>query len=65
MTGFTISYAISGSNGQPVTTLKLTPLLLAKLLTESYLATAGFGDPALAHNPLNITTDPEFNAAQP
>ncbi len=65
MTGFTISYAISGSNGQPVTTLKLTPLLLAKLLTESYLATAGFGDPALAKNPLNITTDPEFNALNP
>ncbi len=65
MTGFTISYAISGSNGAPVTTLKLTPLLLAKLLTESYLATAGYGDPALKNNPLNITTDPEFTALNP
>jgi hypothetical protein len=65
MTGFTISYAISGSNGEPVTTLKLTPLLLAKLLTESYLATAGYGDPALKKNPLNITDDPEFTALNP
>ena len=65
VTGFTISYAISGSNGQPVTTLKLTPLLLAKLLTESYRGTFSYGDPALSKNPLNITDDPEFEALNP
>jgi hypothetical protein len=66
-TGFAISYSIDGSNGQPYTTLKLTPLLLAKLLTESYPGTATVRqeDPALAHNPLDITEDPQFMALNP
>ena len=64
VTGFAISYAIDGANGQPYTTLRLTPLLLAKLLTESYPGDSFMEeeDPALAHNPLNITQDPEFQA---
>jgi len=67
LTGFAISYDIDGSNGQPYTSLKLTPLLLAKLLTESYPADLPVqqADPALAHNPLNITLDPEFEALNP
>jgi hypothetical protein len=67
VTGFAISYAIDGANGQPYTTLKLTPLLLAKLLTESYPGTLFMkqDDPALANNPLNITMDPEFIALNP
>jgi hypothetical protein len=67
VTGFAISYAIDGSNGQPYTTLKLTPLLLAKLLTESYPGDLFMkqDDPALANNPLNITMDPEFIALNP
>lgn len=67
VTGFTISYAVSLPTGGTVTTLKLTPLLLAKLLTLSYRAevTPNYDDPSLAGNPLNITDDPEFHALNP
>lgn len=67
LTGFAISYVIDGANGQPYTHLRLTPLLLAKLLTESYPAILPVQeeDPALAHNPLNITLDPEFQQLNP
>jgi hypothetical protein len=76
MTGFTIAYSISGTNGQPYGNLKLTPLLLAKLLTESYpdttILTQSFpqtgsvvDQPALANNPENITLDPEFEQLNP
>jgi hypothetical protein len=66
-TGFAISYSIDGANGQPYTNLRLSPLLLAKLLTESYPGDLGVKeeDPDLAHNPLNITDDPEFIALNP
>jgi hypothetical protein len=66
-TGFAISYAIDGADGQPYTTLKLTPLLLAKLLTESYAGDLFMqqDDPDLAHNPIDITTDPQFIALNP
>ena len=66
VTGFTISFSIDGTNGDPVTTLKLTPLLLAKLLTNSYpVSRGGPGRPGLTGNPLNITDDPEFEAFNP
>lgn len=67
VTGFSISYVIDGANGQPYTKLRLTPLLLAKLLTESYpsILPVKEEDPALAHNPLNITLDPEFIKLNP
>lgn len=66
VTGFTISFAIDGTNGDPVTTLELTPLLLAKLLTNSYpVFQKDQGDPGLTGNPLNITNDPEFEALNP
>jgi hypothetical protein len=76
MTGFSIAYSISGTNGEPYQNLKLTPLLLAKLLTESYpdttLLTQAFpltgnviDQPALASNPENITSDPEFEQLNP
>jgi hypothetical protein len=67
VTGFAISYVIDGANGQPYTHLRLTPLLLAKLLTESYPAELPIQqeDPALSHNPLNITLDPEFIQLNP
>ncbi len=67
LTGFAISYAIDGANGQPYTSLKLTPRLLAKLLTESYPSELFMqqDDPALANNPINITEDPEFQALNP
>ena len=67
VSGFSITYDIDGTNGQPYTNLKLTPLLLAKLLTESYPSVLQVQQqfPALAHNPLNITDDPEFIALNP
>ena len=66
VTGFAISYSIDGTNGEPITTLKLTPLLLAKLLTESYpVLGEDEANPALAGNPYDITDDPEFEALNP
>ena len=66
VTGFTVSYSVDGTNGEPITTLKLTPLLLAKLLTNSYpVLLEDQADPALDGNPLNITNDPEFEALNP
>jgi hypothetical protein len=67
VSGFSIAYVIDGANGQPYTHLRLTPLLLAKLLTESYPADLPVKeeDPALSHNPLNISLDPEFQKLNP
>jgi hypothetical protein len=67
VSGFAITYVIDGTNGQPYTKLRLTPRLLAKLLTESYPAELPVQqeDPALANNPLNITLDPDFIALNP
>jgi hypothetical protein len=67
LTGFAVTYNISGANGQPYTSLRLTPRLLAKLLTESYPGEIFMQqeDPALADNPLNITDDPEFEKLNP
>jgi hypothetical protein len=67
LTGFALTYDIDGANGQPYTSLKLTPLLLAKLLTESYPGELFVKqeDPALANNPLNVTDDPEFQQLNP
>ena len=67
VTGFAISYVIDGADGKPYTSLKLTPRLLAKLLTESYPAELPVHQEftALANNPLNITLDPEFIALNP
>jgi hypothetical protein len=67
VTGFSVSYDIDGANGQPYPDLKLTPRLLAKLLTESYPGDLFLRQSysALANNPLNITTDPEFQALNP
>lgn len=66
-TGFAISYNIDDVNGNPLATLRLTPRLLAKLMTESYPDTQPVKQnyPALSHNPLNITQDPEFQALNP
>jgi hypothetical protein len=65
--GFAISYAIDDASTQAYHQLKLTPRLLAKLLTESYPAAPAIRDayPALQHNPLNIAVDPEFQALNP
>lgn len=67
LTGFAIAYAIDGSDKQRYTGLKLTPRLLAKLLTESYpgIQPVQSEYAALAHNPLDISRDPEFQALNP
>jgi hypothetical protein len=67
LTGFAISYIIDDSSGHEYTSLKLTPRLLAKLLTESYpdISAVYNAYPALANNPVNITQDHEFVALNP
>jgi hypothetical protein len=67
VTGFAISYIIDDKQGHEYTQLKLTPRLLAKLMTESYpdIPAVYLKYPALAHNPTDITHDPEFVALNP
>ena len=79
-TGFSISYTIDNAKQKPVANLRLTPRLLAKLLTESYpgdkfdrFAPGQFGNrnpdgsagSGIHDNPVNITEDPEFQALNP
>jgi hypothetical protein len=67
MTGFAITYVIDDKKGEAYHSLRLSPRLLAKLLTQSYpgdeLVKSNY--PALGKNPLNLTTDPEFVALNP
>ncbi|MBV9592733.1 MAG: hypothetical protein JO147_02895, partial [Actinobacteria bacterium] len=67
VTGFSISYRIDDAQGQPYTDLKMTPRLLAKLMTESYTQEPAIAAAytALAGNPQSITADPEFKALNP
>ena len=67
LTGFAVTFSIDDASGNPVTSLNLDARLLAKLLTESYPAILQVRAeyPALAHNPLDITDDPEFRALNP
>lgn len=67
LTGFSISYTVDGEDLAPYRKLRMTPRLLAKLLTESYPGLDLVKDeyPALSRNPLNITLDPEFQALNP
>jgi len=67
VTGFAISYIIDDAAGHEYTNLRLTPRLLAKLMTESYPDLSAVYDSyaPLANNPVNITRDPEFIALNP
>ncbi|WP_448631231.1 hypothetical protein [Cellulomonas soli] len=67
VTGFGIAYvADKPDNAGEQTSLRLTPRLLAKLLTQSYPASVSGGShPGLEHNPLTINVDPEFTALNP
>jgi len=67
VTGFAISYVIDDASGRPYTKLRLSPRLLAKLLSESYPGNSLIKNnyPALADNPVNITKDPEFQSLNP
>ncbi|MFT4264015.1 MAG: hypothetical protein QM572_11585, partial [Nocardioides sp.] len=57
-----------GSNGTLVTDLRLTPRLVAKLLTQSYRADTpgdGANSEVASTNPLSLRNDPEFLALNP
>jgi hypothetical protein len=67
VTGFSIGYVIDKpDNKGEYTDLELNPRLLAKLLTQSYLASdLGRGHPGIHDNPLSIMSDPEFIKLNP
>ncbi|NUR27344.1 MAG: hypothetical protein HOV83_16105, partial [Catenulispora sp.] len=83
LSGLTISYEIDQSSafnadpavkvhdGTPLTGMKLTPKLVAKLLTQSYRNGVSVFAPemqsggALAGNPTDMSDDPEFQALNP
>jgi hypothetical protein len=67
LTGFAIAFSIDDAQRHEVTRLRMTPRLLAKLLTESYPANpiVKTGYTALANNPLDMSEDPEFMALNP
>ena len=70
-----VAYWVDNSTtGQPYTSIKLDPRLVAKLLTTSYNFNEGcpqaaggpFGcDNAVDNNPVNLYTDPEFQRLNP
>ena len=67
VSGFAIVFSIDDAERKRYANLKLTPRLLAKLLTQSYpaLSVIKSGYEALKGNPLNISLDPEFIALNP
>ena len=67
LTGFAIAFSVDDAKGERVADLRLTPRLLAKLLTESYPAINAMKQEyqPLSGNPLNISLDPEFQALNP
>jgi hypothetical protein len=56
---------VQALNGRRINSLKLTPLLVAKLLTQSYRLGADPTDPVVKNNPLDLSSDPEFLALNP
>jgi hypothetical protein len=52
-------------DGTRVLGIKLTPRLVAKLLTQSYVRATPVGNPAVRGNPQVITSDPDFIALNP
>ncbi|MEV6304395.1 hypothetical protein AB0M02_33660 [Actinoplanes sp. NPDC051861] len=51
--------------GKRIPPIKLTPRLVAKLLTQSYRTGADFSHQPVAANPLSISYDPEFQQHNP
>jgi hypothetical protein len=52
-------------DGQRFTDLKITPKLVAKLLTQSYRLGADFSRKEVGNNPATMLDDPEFTALNP
>ncbi|UUZ61561.1 hypothetical protein [Nocardioides sp. B-3] len=67
VTGFSIGYVIDRpDNAGEFTNLKLTPRLIAKLLTQSYLGSErGRGHPGMSANPVSLNLDPDFQRLNP
>ncbi len=67
LSGFAIVFAIDDRHGHILSTLKLTPRLLAKLLTESYASNPTIQQEydAVSTNATDLGTDPEFEALNP
>ncbi|NTW39467.1 MAG: hypothetical protein HGA44_06190, partial [Cellulomonadaceae bacterium] len=66
VSGFAVGYAVDlPDNAGELATLRLTPRLLAKLLTQSYPALPNSGHPGIENNPINLLVDPEFTALNP
>ena len=67
VTGFAIGYSMDDGDKREYKQLRLTPRLLAKLLTESYPAISAVksGYQALSGNPVDLAQDPEFLALNP
>jgi hypothetical protein len=56
---------IKQGDGQRITTLKLTPRLVAKLLTQSYRRAVDVEAPSVTSNPLDMTKDADFKQLNP
>ncbi|MEO9324797.1 hypothetical protein ABFT23_14990 [Nocardioides sp. C4-1] len=67
VTGFAIGYEVDRpKNAGELQNLRLNARLLAKLLSQSYLASdLGRGHPGIGDNPLAIMNDPEFIKLNP
>lgn len=67
VTGFSIAYVIDRpDNAGEYLNLALTPRLVAKLLTQSYLGSErGRGHPGMGTNPVSLNQDPEFQQLNP
>jgi hypothetical protein len=67
VTGFSIGYVIDRpNNAGEYTSLKLNARLIAKLLTQSYIASErGRTHPGMSANPVSINLDPEFQKLNP
>ena len=66
VTGFAVSFLVDNGQHTQITSLNLTPLLLAKLITDSYPGPTNLiSEPVIDGNPGTIWTDPEFLAINP
>lgn len=64
ISGFAVTFTLDDADGRPVHDLKITPRILAKLLTQSYRASFE-AHPAIGKNPASPLSDPDFLAANP
>ncbi|MET0928299.1 MAG: hypothetical protein ABWX74_02225, partial [Aeromicrobium sp.] len=67
VTGFAISYVIDEpDNAGEREQLRMTPRLIAKMLTQSYAGSElGRQHPGMGSNPVSLNLDPEFRALNP